>query len=224
MHIKRIVNVYNDEKIRDYLVLKFFNLAYSESNQNIKTVLDIGSGTQKYKNLIENFGLKYLSHDFARYKGLATGDVQLGFREKFWPPATTYDIVCDILELQTNFCDFVILTEVLEHVPDPVVALKKAVDTLGSKGYLIVSVPSHSFVHQAPFYFSAGLSPYWFEYHCEKMQLNIVDSAFIGDYLDFINLHAYLYLPGFMIFILRRMALIRNRFIRRTRRSIKLFS
>lgn len=197
--IKRLVNILDDQLTRNRLVKttleelgrKFFLATKSEV-----ILLDIGAGMKIYENVVLEQGFKYVSHDFAQYKAKEDGVTQLGFREVNWNSADQYNLVSDIQDLPKSFAQIGLLTEVLEHVPDPVKAFKSCVGAIKKNGYLIVSCPSHSLIHQAPYYFSSGLSYYWFLEQCKLNNVIIKDSYFIGDYFDFINHHKSLYLPG----------------------------
>ena len=39
-------------------------------------------------------------------------------------------------------------------------------------------------MHQSPYWFSSGLSPFWFEYWAEKLNLEICELEVSGDYVD----------------------------------------
>jgi hypothetical protein len=189
----REINVLFDEKKRDKVVSLFLDKIILLLGVNIKLrILDIGAGPKKYEGLCNKLGMNYFSHDFAKYKGANSEpntDIP-GFREETWPSESNYDMVSDIL--------------------DPVLALNKVSESINSRGFLIVSVPSHSLIHQAPFYFSSGLSEFWFKEHCKRLDLEIIESVYIGDYLDFINLHSNLYLPGYLLGALRVLRILKN--------------
>ena len=76
-------------------------------------------------------------------------------------------------------------------------------ELLSSEGLLVITVPIVSFMHQAPFYFSAGLSPQWFEHHSKNNKLEIKQMTIYGDYIDFMEqeilrtIHFLNYLRGF---------------------------
>lgn len=140
----------------------------------------MGSGERPYKELIENLGFSYTSHDFEKYEG--SSDFP-GLQNTGWANRN-HDLVCDILEIPPSTFDVIILTEVLEHVPDPLSVLLKCHELLDAGGLLIVTVPFASRMHQAPFWFSAGLSPYWFEYHGNKHGFGITKCYLLGNFYD----------------------------------------
>lgn len=142
-------------------------------------VLDVGCGSQPYRRLIERIGGTYLAHDFAAYDGTH----QAGLQDPSW----TYgplDYVGDILEIPEEAFDAVICTEVLEHVPDPVAALRRLSRVTAPRGRIILTVPFMSLMHQAPFWFSSGLSPFWFEYWSPRVDCDLRELTINGDYGD----------------------------------------
>ena len=79
----------------------------------------------------------------------------------------------------------ILCTEVLEHVPDPVRSFKKMARLLKPEGHMIVTVPFMSLMHQAPYWFQSGLSPFWFEHWARELNLKILNLDVQGDYADF---------------------------------------
>ena len=147
-----------------------------------KTALDVGAGLSPHRHLLESHGLSYISHDFSLYE---ESNDEPGFATRGWD-YPKHDIVCDVLEIpETRQFDFVICTEVLEHVPDPQATLRKIRRLIKPGGHVFISVPAMSFVHQAPFYFSSGLSTYWFDYWAKELDLDVVRLVSVGDYSDF---------------------------------------
>ena len=146
-----------------------------------KQLLDIGAGQRRYMQIAQGFGFQYESHDFNKYFG---GNIDFGFQEPSWP-SLQHDFICDILEIpESKKYQVILLTEVLEHVPNPIAALEKAIKLLDSDGSLIITVPLLSLAHQSPYWFSSGLSPFWFEHWCSHFQVHISELEISGDFLD----------------------------------------
>ena len=146
------------------------------------TVIDIGAGLSPYKATLETANFRYYSQDSTSYK--PQEDESLGLQNPKWDyPAHTF--VCDILDTPTDVkYDVVLCTEVLEHVPDPVASIKHLSTLIKPNGYLLVTVPFNSMMHQAPYWFSAGLSPWWFTHWARDMHLEIVKIEISGDNID----------------------------------------
>ncbi len=192
-----------------------------ESLSNLRSIylqqslLDVGAGQQRYKSFAEELGYEYSSHDFSghhpdpsRYSGL---------QDKNWI-YPEQDFTCDILEIpESRLFDLVLCTEVLEHVPDPAAAFRKLAQLTALNGYIVLTVPLSSLIHQAPDYFASGLSPYFFHYWCGKLDLSVEKLDLSGNYTDMINIELHrLFSPfwlGKPLIILNEIAirLVRNR-------------
>lgn len=147
-----------------------------------KTALDVGAGLSPYKHNFEALGFTYFSHDFNQYRPIEKKNPGLQNLEWEYPG---HDFVCDVLDIpDTSKYDFVICTEVFEHVPDPVALIEKLSVLTKSGGYLLITVPFLSLMHQSPYWFSSGLSPFWFEYWAEELNLEICELEVSGDYID----------------------------------------
>ena len=146
-----------------------------------RTALDIGAGLSPYRKTFQALGLDYFSQDFDMY---LPSEKSPGLHNPEWN-YPKHDFVCDVLDIpEAVKYDFVICTEVFEHVPDPVALFKKVSVLTNSGGYIIVTVPFLSLMHQSPFWFSSGLSPFWFEHWAEKLNLEICELEVSGDYID----------------------------------------
>ncbi len=102
------------EKIRRNHIFKFIG-------KSGKKVLDIGCRTPYLKNKIESGGMEYFPIDISPAKGVAYGDIQN-------------------LKFRNNFFDITICSEVLEHVDNPLKAIKELKRV--TKKRLIISVPN----------------------------------------------------------------------------------
>lgn len=160
-----------------------------------KRLLDVGAGQQPYRHVIEESGAKYYSHDFNSY---VPSDIAGGLHIEW--PHLRQDYECDVLEIpEDEPFDFLICTEVLEHVSDPVRTFEKLSRLLVPKGELIITVPRMSLIHQAPFHFATGLSEFFFEHWAKSFGMKVVELALHGDYADFLSqeIRRLLRLPGF---------------------------
>lgn len=154
---------------------------YSNSLSS-KTALDVGAGLSPYKKTFLALSFDYFSHDFSLYN--PSKKASQGLHNSDWK-LPKHDFVCDVLDVpETSKYDFVICSEVFEHVPDPVAVIEKLSVLTKSGGYILITVPFLSLMHQSPFWFSSGLSPFWFQYWAEKMNLEICELEVSGDYID----------------------------------------
>lgn len=158
--------------------------------------LDVGAGEMPYKDLVNNLGFKYFSHDFAQY---SPSVLEEGLHDDSWPK-NGYDIICDIQELSGISADIALLTEVLEHVPDPREALKAVLKVVSPGGNVLISVPFNSRMHQAPHWYSSGLSPYWFTFHARELGYSIEEMTIVGDFVDYIRQESLLCFEPFQRF------------------------
>ncbi len=149
--------------------------------ENLK-ILDAGAGELKFKKYCEH--LKYVSQDFGEYTGDGDGK---GLQKEKWDTSKV-DIISDITNIPVVDASFdaVMCNEVLEHVPDPISALKELDRILKSKGYLIITVPFNSLTHFAPYHFSTGFNRYFFEHHLELFGYDILDLNINGNYFEYL--------------------------------------
>lgn len=150
-------------------------------------ILDAGAGTQQYKKFCKH--LIYVSQDFAEYDGkgdmhgLQTGEFDY----------STLDIVSDIISIPVNDNSFdaIMCVEILEHVPEPSLALKELMRILKPGGKLILTAPFNSLSHYTPYHFSTGFNKYWYNYHLEKYNGEIISIEPNGNYFEYIAQEVY---------------------------------
>ncbi|MCE3283719.1 MAG: methyltransferase protein [Chitinophagaceae bacterium] len=144
-------------------------------------ILDAGAGECQFRKFCGH--LDYVSQDFAQY----TGEGEVGLQTGSWDNSKL-DIVSDItaIPVEGGSFDAVMCTEVLEHVPDPVAALKELNRVLKSSGYLLITAPFASLTHFAPYHFATGLSRFFYEHHLKEMGYEILDLKQNGNYFEFV--------------------------------------
>jgi SAM-dependent methyltransferase len=113
-------------------------------------LLDVGAGVGQYRELFAH--CEYRAHDFAQ-EPATVGHY------------TPLDYVSDILEIPVpdGAFDAVLCTEVLEHVPLPIEAIRELARILRPGGVLLLSAPLGSRLHQQPYHFYGGYTPFWYE-------------------------------------------------------------
>lgn len=143
-------------------------------------VLDAGAGQCQYKHLFAH--THYEAQDFAQYGGTDQGPLA----ETWSYPSLDY--VCDITSIPVDDCSFdaVILTEVLEHVPDPISAIRELCRVTRPGGRLFISAPLTGGIHQEPYHFYGGFSPYFYKHYLEAFDCEIVQIQPLGGLLKHI--------------------------------------
>ena len=129
-------------------------------------VLDVGAGTCPYRELFAH--CKYKTLDFKKYDGVKLGDT------------TEYggiDYVSEITDIPATegVFDIILCTEVLEHVPEPIAALKELSRILCIGGQMLLTVPLGAGLHQLPYHYYGGYTPEWFKHFCPKFDLYITE-------------------------------------------------
>lgn len=123
-------------------------------------VLDAGAGTCRYKPLFAH--CEYKAQDFASYTG----------KEHSYG---TLDYVGDITAIAApdEAFDFILCTEVFEHIPRPDLAVKEFSRLLRDGGEIAITAPLGSGIHMPPYHFYGGFSPYWYEHFLPAVGLRI---------------------------------------------------
>jgi len=83
--------------------------------------------------------------------------------------------------------DVVLCSEVLEHIPDPVAAIKEFSRILKPGGTLLITAPFCSLTHFAPYHFVSGLNRYFYEEHLPAMGIKINQITPNGNWFEFIG-------------------------------------
>ena len=116
-------------------------------------VLDVGAGSCPYRTLFAH--CDYRTQDFT---SLQDDQLRYGGYGRI-------DYVCDAaaIPVEDGSFDAVICTEVLEHVPEPIPVVHELGRVLRPGGRLILTAPLGSGIHQEPYHFYGGYTPYWYQ-------------------------------------------------------------
>lgn len=150
-------------------------------------LLDAGAGAQPFRKLCPH--LRYVAQDFGRYdgkgdsRGLHTGSMDYG----------PLDIVSDIASIPEPDASFdaIMCIEVLEHLPDPLPALREFSRLLKPGGTLLLTAPFCSLTHLAPYHFSTGFSRYFYEKHLADHGFEIIEIQSNGNFFEYVAQEIY---------------------------------
>lgn len=145
-------------------------------------ILDAGAGEQQFKRFCSH--LTYVAQDFAKYDGV--GDAR-GLQIGAWDQSQL-DIVCDITSIPEPDASFdaIMCTEVFEHIPTPLAALKEFSRLVRTGGHLIITAPFCSLTHFAPYHFYTGFSRYFYETHLPTFDFEIVELQENGNFFEYL--------------------------------------
>lgn len=145
-------------------------------------ILDAGAGECQYRQHCRH--LTYVSQDFSKYDGLGNNS---GLQTQKWD-TSFIDIVSDIVAIPAPDGDFdaILCTEVLEHLPDPGLAIREFARLLKIDGQLIITAPFVSFTHFAPYHFATGFNKYYYFHHLTKNGFGDIQITENGNYFEFV--------------------------------------
>lgn len=131
-------------------------------------VLDVGAGTCPYRRVFQH--TRYEAHDFRQYPGYMEPQRNEGVYGRM-------DYVSDVsaIPVPSKTFDAILCTEVLEHVPEPIVAVGEMTRILKHGGVMLVTAPLGSGLHQEPFHYYGGFTPHWYRMIAERFELVVED-------------------------------------------------
>jgi SAM-dependent methyltransferase len=140
-------------------------------------VLDVGAGVGQYRPLFTH--CDYRAHDF-------------GLEPATSGYYTHLDYESDVTEIPVPDAafDVVLCTEVLEHVPEPIPALHEIVRILRPGGSLLISAPLGSHLHQEPYHFYGGYTPYWYLHFLPAAGCDVTSIESNGGFFSFFGQEA----------------------------------
>lgn len=132
-------------------------------------VLDVGAGECRYRELFAH--CDYKTQDFCEYQGTIKGVLRDDWRYG------QIDYVSDVTSIPVpdSSFDAVLCTEVLEHVPEPVLALREISRILREDGHLFLSAPLGSGLHQQPYHYYGGFTPHFYRRFLESLGFELVE-------------------------------------------------
>ncbi|MBL7891476.1 MAG: methyltransferase domain-containing protein [Bacteroidia bacterium] len=147
-----------------------------------KRILDAGAGELQFKKFCTH--LDYVSQDFGKYESTISN---VGLKPENWDNSKL-DIVSDIINIpvENNSFDIIMCTEVFEHLPAPILAIKEFTRILKPGGTLIITAPFCSLTHFAPYFFYTGFSKYFYEKHLVDHGFQIKEMTPNGNYFEYV--------------------------------------
>lgn len=124
-------------------------------------VLDVGAGVGQYRSLFGHCA--YKAQDFGREPQTLGHYTRLDFES-------------DILDVPTSdeSFDLVLCTEVLEHVPEPIKAVHEMARILRPGGAMMLTAPLGCLLHQEPYIYYGGYTPYWYRRFLDEAGCDVV--------------------------------------------------
>jgi ubiquinone/menaquinone biosynthesis C-methylase UbiE len=145
-------------------------------------VLDAGAGEMPYQKYCLH--VEYVSQDFAQYDPLR---VKEGLQMNAWDYGKL-DIVSDVTSIPQPDASFdvVLCTEVIEHIINPMDAMKEFSRLLKPGGKLILTAPFCSMTHFAPYHFYSGYSRFFYQEVLASSGFESVQLFENGNYFEYL--------------------------------------
>lgn len=145
-------------------------------------LLDAGAGEQHFRRYCDH--LDYVAQDFAEY---APDGLDSGLQMRKWDYGKL-DIISDITSIPEEDASFdaILCSEVFEHVPEPVLAIKEFSRLLRPGGQLILTAPFVSLTHFAPYHYATGFNRYFYETHLKANSFSIDEISCNGSFFELI--------------------------------------
>ncbi len=140
-------------------------------------ILDVGAGLCQYRKFFEH--CEYKTQDFCQYKGTKNGLMKDEWRYG------TIDYVCDSTSIPVPDVSFdaILCSEVLEHIPEPIKAIKEFSRILKKNGKLFLTAPLGSGLHQQPYHYYGGFTPHFYKKYFKEFGFKVIEITSNGGLL-----------------------------------------
>jgi len=142
-------------------------------------ILDAGAGEMQWKSTCAH--LNYVAQDLAQYDGSGDGK---GLQCKSWN-GMRVDIISDITEIPEpdQSFDAILCSEVLDHVPAPILAMMEFRRLLKPKGVLLITESFCGLTNQSPFFYYTGIADNFYYRYLQGYNVSIKHN---GNYYEWI--------------------------------------
>jgi 2-polyprenyl-3-methyl-5-hydroxy-6-metoxy-1,4-benzoquinol methylase len=171
-------NTYQPTSSREQLIVPLLRAGIDAALRNYaaplgpgKKLLDVGCGEQPLRSILRDMGFAYTSVDVHQNKS-ATVDVVAAIDQPLPPQVPA-----------SGPFDFIVCTEVLEHVADWEMAFRNLRSLLAPGGRLLVTCPHFYPLHEIPHDFWRP-TPYALQFFADRHGLKILDQQSAGDGFD----------------------------------------
>lgn len=179
--VDKTLSVGNPE-IRDGWIAEKARSLFDSTRKN--SVLDVSAGAKPYKDMFTSNGWQYYSNEFASNTNIVDG-----FRGEVGSEKADMGKLHDFVGTDisntgapSDKFELVILTEVLEHLPEPAMAIKELKRVVKSGGDILITSPFTSGSHQLPYHFSSGYPREWYQHFANKHELDVIEMTSQGDF------------------------------------------
>jgi SAM-dependent methyltransferase len=173
----------NNQFFRDSFVLEELTKIKNKS-----LILDAGCGSQRYKKDCSH--LEYRSQDFGEYSTDLKKSMDTAYQQlNPYKYGNHIDFIGNIWDIQikNKTFDAILCTEVLEHIPYPVDAIKEFSRVLKKNGILILTAPSNCLRHMDPYFYYTGFTDRFYEKILTENNFSIKKIEPVGDYYSWMS-------------------------------------
>lgn len=176
---------------------------FAESLPPESRVLDAAAGLKPYEAFFRH--CKYESCDFGNVQEFF-GNIDDGTRGDI---SSRHTYICPIekIPVADDTFDFILCTQVLEHVPSPLAAVKELRRVLKSSGQLFITVPQGYGVHGEPYNFFY-FTKYGLELVLEEAGFEVVKIQERGGYFYYLYDRIANAIPRIVVGYRKRMSLM----------------